>query len=92
MPLIINKDESDNNKEVVHNLCIVNLQKTQYDDQCSVRIFAKIDDVMVPLMKELGVELPDWNLNRFLKVKVEKMDNRDDLKKCTISGVDIDGM
>ena len=86
------EDEKDNDKEIVHNLCIVNLQKTQYDDQCSVRIFAKIDDVMVPLMKELGVELPAWNLNRFLKVKIEKLDNRDDLKKCVISGVDIDGM
>ena len=88
------KDDVKNERPVVHNLCIVNLQKTQLDDEnyCSVRIFAKIDDVMVPLMKELGIDIPEWNLNRFVKVKVEAMDNRDDLKTCTIYGVDIDGM
>jgi len=36
-------------------LVIVNLQQTQYDDICSLRIFAKIDDVMELLAKELGI-------------------------------------
>jgi NAD-dependent SIR2 family protein deacetylase len=37
-------------------LVIVNLQQTQYDECCSLRIFAKIDDVMKLLAKELGIE------------------------------------
>ena len=36
---------------------IVNLQQTQYDHLAGMRIFAKIDDVMVGLARELGVPL-----------------------------------
>ena len=36
---------------------IVNLQQTQYDHLAAVRIFAKIDDVMVLLAREMGVPL-----------------------------------
>eukprot|EP00808_Paulinella_micropora_P017948 g32201.t1 len=38
---------------------IISLQQTQYDEVCSLRIFAKIDDVMELLMKELNLRLPD---------------------------------
>merc|ERR1740123_668932 len=75
-----------------NHLVIVNLQKTPLDDVCSLRIFAKIDDVMVPLMKELGLHIPEWTLLRFLKLKVEPMRIRDDMKTLTISAVDIDGI
>jgi NAD-dependent SIR2 family protein deacetylase len=36
-------------------LVIVNLQHTQYDAHCSLRIYAKIDDVMELLAAELGI-------------------------------------
>merc|ERR1711972_779329 len=75
-----------------NHLVIVNLQKTPVDKVCSLRIFAKIDDVMVPLMKELGLEIPEWKLQRFMKVKVQPLGNQPDLKKLVISAVDVDGI
>eukprot|EP01083_Nonionella_stella_P288077 980496_1 len=86
------KVETKENKEIIHNLVIVNLQKTPCDDICSLRIFAKIDDVMVGVMKELDIEIPEWNLEKFLKLKMENLENRNDLKKLNVSGVDIDGV
>ena len=38
---------------------IVSLQRTQLDDQCSVRIFAKIDDFARLLCEEMGQEVPE---------------------------------
>lgn len=37
---------------------IVNLQRTQLDDQCTLRIYAKINHVMELLAAELGLEVP----------------------------------
>jgi len=87
-------DEDGDGDGATHHLFIVNLQATPLDHLCSkkTRIFAKIDDVMVGLMKELQLEIPPFNLNRFVKVQMEEIPNRDDLRKCTISGVDIDGI
>merc|ERR1719300_1965136 len=73
-------------------LVIVNLQKTPLDHVASIRIFAKIDDVMVPLMKELGLEIPEWKLQRYLKVKVDPIEDEEDKKLLTISAVDVDGI
>jgi len=39
---------------------IVGLQRTQYDKICSLRIFAKIDDVCALLARELGVTIPPY--------------------------------
>eukprot|EP00746_Dinoflagellata_sp_MGD_P164554 gnl/MRDRNA2_/MRDRNA2_93252_c0_seq1.p1 gnl/MRDRNA2_/MRDRNA2_93252_c0~~gnl/MRDRNA2_/MRDRNA2_93252_c0_seq1.p1 ORF type:complete len:447 (+),score=104.27 gnl/MRDRNA2_/MRDRNA2_93252_c0_seq1:76-1416(+) len=36
-------------------LVIINLQQTEYDECCSLRIFARIDDVMELLAQELGI-------------------------------------
>jgi len=44
-----------------HKLVIVNLQKTPSDDDCALRIFARVDEVMEMLMKELNLEVPKWN-------------------------------
>eukprot|EP01084_Bolivina_argentea_P091413 164570_1 len=76
------------NKEPKHNLCIVNLQKTDCDDLCSLRIFAKIDDVMIGLMKELEMDIPIFKLNRYVKIKLED----EQQKKLIICGVDSDGI
>merc|ERR1712130_1002747 len=75
-----------------YNLIIVNLQKTPLDNLCSLRIFAKIDDVMVPLMKELGMEIPEYKLNRYMRVQVKSIKNKADLKKVSIAAVDVDGI
>lgn len=85
-------EEKESGKTLTNHLVIVNLQKTPLEDVCSLRIFAKIDDVMVPLMKELGLEIPDWKLQRFMKVKVEQVASHADLKAITISAVDVDGI
>jgi NAD-dependent SIR2 family protein deacetylase len=39
-------------------LVIVNLQQTQFDHMCSLRIFARIDDVLLALAKELQLQMP----------------------------------
>ncbi len=43
--------------KVGQGLVIVNLQQTPLDDKCSLRIFAKIDDVMKLLANELNVKV-----------------------------------
>merc|ERR1712038_904679 len=87
----LEKDKGQNPK---NHLVIVNLQKTPLDDVCSLRIFAKIDDVMVPLMKELGLAIPQWRLQRFMKVTVEPIAEVGGFKwsALTISAVDDDGI
>lgn len=37
-------------------MVIVTLQHTPYDDECFVKLYAKTDDFMKALMKELGIE------------------------------------
>merc|ERR1719229_613470 len=85
-------EQKEKGQKPTDHLVIVNLQKTPLDDVCSLRIFAKIDDVMVPLMKELGLEIPEWKLQRFMKVKVQPLGNEADLKTMVISAVDVDGI
>jgi len=46
------------------DLVIVNLQTTPLDKFATVRIYAKTDDVMDRLMKELNLEIPEWVLIR----------------------------
>merc|ERR1712113_1095548 len=71
--------------ELVHNLCIVNIQKTPLHYLCSLPIHSKIDDVMIGLMKELNLEIPQWHLTRYLKLSMC------DGKNLCISGCDVDG-
>merc|ERR1712156_1280979 len=85
-------EQKEKGQKPTDHLVIVNLQKTPLDDVCSLRIFAKIDDVMVPLMKELGLEIPEWKLQRFMKVKVDPIEDEEDKKLLTISAVDVDGI
>jgi len=46
----------------------------------------------VPLMKELGLEIPEWKLKRLLKVQMEPMGQPQDTRALTISAVDVDGI
>eukprot|EP01084_Bolivina_argentea_P028346 52700_1 len=80
------------NKEAIHNLCIVNLQKTDSDSLCSVRIFAKIDVVMCGLMKELNMDIPKWKLQRYVKITFDNNCNDNEFKRLIVCGVDIDGI
>jgi len=41
-------------------MVIINLQKTPYDDRCALRIFAKSDEVMELSVKELEIEVPEY--------------------------------
>ncbi|CAF1364101.1 unnamed protein product [Rotaria sordida] len=41
-------------------MVVVNLQKTPYDDQCALRIFARCDDVMRMMMEELNLVIPSY--------------------------------
>jgi len=52
---LMGKEENDD-----HKLVIINLQKTPADDDCDLRIFAKIDTVMTALMSKLGLDIPNW--------------------------------
>jgi hypothetical protein len=47
---------------------VVNLQKTGADPHSKLRIGAKIDDVMVPLMEMLGIPIPQFELSRLVSV------------------------
>jgi len=85
-------EQKSDGKRPTHHLVIVNLQKTPLDEVCSLRIFAKIDEVMVPLMKELGLDIPEWALHRFMRVAVRPSPKSNDLKTLTITAVDVDGI
>lgn len=65
-------------------LVVVNLQRTQADDFSSLRIGAKIDEVMVPLMKKLGLRIPKFRLHR--KIKVRRLSE----KTVTLSSYDVE--
>lgn len=45
--------------------CNVDLQKTPYDDKCTLRIFARCDDVMKMLMQELNLIIPPYTDMQF---------------------------
>ena len=43
------------------HLVIINLQKTPFDDFCSIRFWARTDVVMAKLMDELSLPIPDYD-------------------------------
>ena len=64
---------------------IINLQKTPVDDYVDLVIHAKIDDVMSKLMEKLQLEIPQWKLTRYVKIKYEQTVKGDCL---SVAGVD----
>jgi len=66
-------------------LVICNLQKTPLDDVCHLRIFSKTDDLMIALMKELNLEIPEWSLHR--KFLISTTHNGMEFK-VSIQGID----
>jgi len=83
MPLLVAK----NGKKMV----IVNLQKTDFDDQCAMRVYAKCDNFIKLVMEELAVEVPPFILHRRVSVqqKTPKSGNKHIISIC---GVDVDGI
>lgn len=71
-------------QEIGKKLVVVNLQRTQADEYADLRIGAKIDDVMVPVMKKLGINIPEFVLSRCVRMKNHG-------KKLTVGGFDPDG-
>jgi len=53
---LLGRKRSNNN----HKLVIVNLQKTPYDDECQLRIFAKVDDVLIRLFNSIHQQIPEY--------------------------------
>ena len=87
---LVNDYEKDKKmEEPVHNLCIVNIQKTPLHHLSSLPIHSKIDDVMIGVMKELELEIPQWTLTRYMRVNVSQLNAKQ--KRLVISGCDIDG-
>ena len=39
---------------------LLDLQKTPYDNLCALRIFARCDEVMTAVMKELDLTIPPY--------------------------------
>jgi len=51
-------------------LVVVNLQRTEADHAAHLRIGCQIDDVMIPpLMRHLGLEIPEFRLRRTIRVE-----------------------
>ena len=63
-------------------MIIFSLQKTPLNDHAALNIFAKCDDVMKLLIKELGYDIPEWRLTRYFEVNINDKD------VFTVSGVD----
>ncbi|KAK4221544.1 putative mono-ADP-ribosyltransferase sirtuin [Podospora fimiseda] len=74
------------------DLVICNLQETPIDFLCGedMRIWGKTDELMEMVMKELGLEIPEFILKRRLVVKVEGDIEKERLS-VRIGGVDVDG-
>ena len=64
-------------------LVIINLMETKYDEQATLTIFAKSDDVFTKLFELLNLKIPDfkWNTNVWLGNKCELIQNKSRKRK-----------
>ncbi|KAH6634663.1 DHS-like NAD/FAD-binding domain-containing protein [Chaetomium sp. MPI-SDFR-AT-0129] len=74
-------------------LAICNLQVTPLDEMAGLSVHAKTDDLMVRVMRELEMEIPEFILRRRLAVLVEATagPGRGRGRKLVVAGVDVDG-
>ncbi|KAL4938879.1 amidase signature domain-containing protein [Aspergillus oleicola] len=68
---------------------ICNLQETQHDEYCAIRVFAKTDEFMSMVMEKLELPIPEFVLRRNLVLTIESQD--EDRHRVTATGVDSDG-
>jgi len=57
-------------------MVIVNLQKTKYDKKADILIHSYVDDVMVGVMKGLGLEIPEYNKELYLSITTRFPDEK----------------
>jgi mono-ADP-ribosyltransferase sirtuin 6 len=69
-------------------LVICNLQATPLDGMAELRVYAKTDELMVRVMRELELEIPAFVLERRLGVTVERPGQK---MRVRVEGVDVDG-
>ena len=74
--------------ELGGKLVIVNLQGTPFDYLASLRIFAKVDDVLEQLMGKLQISIPPFKLLRYMSLSYNSGNNPTAL---VIKGLDSDG-
>lgn len=80
------------------HLVVVNLQRTHADECATMRIGAKIDDVMVPLMQELGLQIPRFTLRRQIRVIQQQIQDgpvvsvKDVRRRLYFGGIDPAGL
>ncbi|KAK4155840.1 DHS-like NAD/FAD-binding domain-containing protein [Chaetomidium leptoderma] len=74
-------------------LVICNLQATPLDGMAELRVHAKTDELMVRVMRELGMEIPGFVLRRRLAVTTVEVGGQGRGQRCkvVVSGVDVDG-
>ena len=68
------------------NFVNINLQKTPLDYLCAMNVFGMMDDVFELLMEKLGYQMPEFRLERRLKVSLS-----DDKKNVNFTGLDMNG-
>lgn len=69
-------------------LAICNLQATPQDDIASLRVHAKVDDIMIRVMQKLDLTIPPFILRRKITIQVEGQDDRHQVK---VAGIEVDG-
>jgi len=75
-------------KKINASLVIINLQKTPLTDEADFQIYAKTDDVMKEVMKQLDLQIPEFCLRRKIIVGAAPQEDR---KVCHyIRGADFD--
>jgi mono-ADP-ribosyltransferase sirtuin 6 len=76
-------------KRKAAKLAICNLQNTPLDDDADIRVHVKTDDLMIRIMQNLDIPVPEFVLRRRLAVEVEtQAEERHQLK---VFGIDVDG-
>ncbi|KAH6667051.1 NAD-dependent deacetylase sirtuin-7 [Plectosphaerella plurivora] len=72
-------------------LSICNLQATDKDGLCApgLRIHAKTDDLMIQIMANLDIPIPEFILRRRLTVEIKTLEA--ERHQATLMGVDVDG-
>ncbi|XP_060088594.1 NAD-dependent protein deacylase sirtuin-6 [Heteronotia binoei] len=64
-------------------LVIVNLQPTKHDKQADLRIHGYVDEVMTKLMKDLGLEIPEWTGPHVVEESTEILESKPLAKPST---------
>lgn len=75
------------------NLCILNLQKTDVDNECKIRIFSRTDEFFKLLMEELGITVKTWTPFSFGNEEIIKDEENENsiMSKYNVHSMSDDG-